>query len=122
MPIFMTEAKLSEESLAILSAKPSDRKKEVNKVIETYGGKLINFYWMFGEYDIITIYDAPDNSVAMAILLTLSAGGNVASHRTTTLVRNDQAMKAMKVAGTKPTGYKSLRKEWAGWLDEGGES
>ena len=101
MPIFMTEAKLSEESLAILSAKPADRKKEVTKVIETYGGKLINFYWMFGEYDIITIYDAPDNSVAMAILRTLAAGGNVASHRKTSGGPNDQARKAMKGGGTK---------------------
>jgi uncharacterized protein with GYD domain len=122
MPTFMTEAKLSEESLAVLSNKPSDRKREVKKVIDTYGGKLINFYWMFGEYDVITIYEAPNNSVAMAILLTLSAGGNVASHRTTPLIPNDQAMKAMKMAGTKPSGYKSLRKEWSGWRDEGGES
>ena len=122
MATFMTEAKLSEETLAVLSDKPSDRKKEVKKVIDAYGGKLISFYWMFGEYDVVTIYDAPNNSVAMAILLTLSAGGNVASHRTTPLIANDQAMKAMKISGTKPTGYKSLRKEWAGWRDEGGES
>ena len=122
MPVYMTEAKLSEESLTILSNKPSDRKKEVKKVIDAYGGKLIDFYWIFGEYDILTIYDAPDNSVAMAILMTLSAGGNVASHRSTILVPNDQAMKAMKLSGSKPTGYKSLRKEWAGWRDEGGES
>lgn len=122
MPTFMTEAKLSEESLAVLSNKPSDRKREVKKVIEAYGGKLTSFYWMFGEYDVITIYEAPNNSVALAILMTLSAGGNVASHRTTALIPNDQAMKAMRLAGTKPVGYKSLRKEWAGWLDEGGES
>ena len=122
MATFMTEAKLSEETLAVLSDKPSDRKKEVKKVIDAYGGKLISFYWMFGEYDVVTIYEAPNNSVAMAILLTLSAGGNVASHWTTPLIANDQGMKAMKISGTKPAGYKSLRKEWAGWRDEGGES
>ncbi|MBT3915252.1 MAG: GYD domain-containing protein [Rhodospirillaceae bacterium] len=122
MPTYMTEAKLSEESLAVLSSKPSDRKKEVRKVIDAFGGKLINLYWMFGEHDIVTLYEAPDDSVAMAILLTLSAGGNVASHRTTILVPNDQAMKAMRLASSKRTGYKSLRKEWAGWRDEGGES
>ena len=122
MPTFMTEAKFSEESLAVLSNKPSDRKREVKKVVDAYGGKMINFFWMFGEYDVVTIYEAPDNSVALAILLTLSSGGNVASHRTTSLMSNDQAMKAMKLSGSKPTGYRSLRKEWAGWRDEGGES
>ncbi|MBT7953595.1 MAG: GYD domain-containing protein [Rhodospirillaceae bacterium] len=122
MPTYMTEAKLSEESLAVLSNRPSNRKKEVKKVIDAFGGKLINLYWMFGEHDIVTLYEAPDDSVAMAILLTLSAGGNVASHRTTILMPNDQAMKAMRLASSKRTGYKSLRKEWAGWRDEGGES
>jgi len=67
------------------------------------------------------IYDAPDNKTTMAILLSLSAGGAVASHRTTALISNEEAMAAMDLADTKKTGYKSPRKEWEGWLDEGGE-
>jgi hypothetical protein len=45
----------------------------------------------------------------------------VASHRTTALISNEEAMAAMDLADTKKTGYKSPRKEWEGWLDEGGE-
>lgn len=121
MLLYMTETKFSEASLAALANKPSDRPAEVAKVIEAYGGKMKDFYWVFGDMDAITIYEAPNHQAAMAILLTLSAGGAIASHRTTALISNKDAMKAMKKAGTKKTGYKPPNAEWKGWLDEGGE-
>ncbi len=121
MPLFMTETKFTDESLKALAKRTSDRPEFVGNVIEAYGGKLHSFYWVFGKCDIVMIYDAPDNKTTMAILLSLSAGGAVASHRTTALISNEEAMAAMDLADTKKTGYKSPRKEWEGWLDEGGE-
>jgi uncharacterized protein with GYD domain len=40
------------------------------------------FFWTQGQYDIVTILDAPDESSAMALNLSLGALGNV---RTETL-------------------------------------
>ena len=34
------------------------------------GGRLLSFYYSFGEYDVLVIYEAPDESTAAAIVLT----------------------------------------------------
>ena len=121
MPLFMTETKLTEESLNALARHPSNRPERVSRVIEAHGGKVLHFYWVFGDVDVITIFEAPNNEAAMSALLALSAGGAVVSHNTRTLLSNDEAMRAMERAGTVETGYKSPREEWTGWHDEGGE-
>lgn len=46
------------------------------------GVKITNIYWTLGSYDGLLIFDAPDDETATALLLRLSAGGNV---RTTTV-------------------------------------
>ena len=121
MPLYLTESKFSQDSLKALADRPSDRQKMVSKVIRAYGGKLKNFYWVFGEVDVIFIYGAPDHEAAMSILMTLSASGGIETHKTTALLTNSEAMNAMSSAGTKKTGYRSPREVWEGWRDEGGE-
>ena len=121
MPLFMTQTKFTEESLKALSERPSNRPEAVARVIEGYGGKVLHYYWVFGDVDVITIYESPDNESAMAALLTLSSGGAVESHRTTALLTNDEAMRAMERAGSVETGYETPREVWRGWPDEGGE-
>mgnify|MGYP003975201981 CR=1 FL=1 len=131
MPLFLTETKFSEESLQALTHRPSDRREEAAKVIEAYGGSMQDFYWVFGDADAIFIFEAPDSTAAMSILLTLSTAGAVTSHKTTALLSNarlpeigkvnDDAMDAMKLAGSKETGYRTPRDEWRGWEDHGGE-
>ena len=121
MPLFLTETKFSEESLQALTHRPSDRREEAAKVIEAYGGSMQDFYWVFGDADAIFIFEAPDSTAAMSILLTLSTAGAVPSHKTTALLSNDDAMDAMKLAGSKETGYRTPRDEWRGWEDHGGE-
>ena len=121
MPLFLTETKFSEESLQALTHRPSDRREEAAKVIEAYGGSMQDFYWVFGDADAIFIFEAPDSTAAMSILLTLSTAGAGTSHKTTALLSNDDAMDAMKLAGSKETGYRTPRDEWRGWEDHGGE-
>ena len=43
--------KLTSESVAGMIQKPSDRRAVVAKAAETAGGKLLDYYWMFGQYD-----------------------------------------------------------------------
>ncbi|MDP6428580.1 MAG: GYD domain-containing protein [Rhodospirillales bacterium] len=121
MPLYLTETSFSEDSLRALTHRPSDRREEVSKVIIAYGGSLHDFYWVFGDSDAIFIFDAPDPTAAMSILLTLSSAGAVTSHRTTALLSNEEAMEAMSLAGSKDTGYRTPREEWQGWQDHGGE-
>jgi uncharacterized protein with GYD domain len=121
MPLFLTETKFSEDSLKALTHRPSNRREEAAKVIAAYGGTMHDFYWVFGEADAIFIFEAPDTTAAMSMLLTLSTSGAVISHKTTALLSNEDAMEAMKLAGSKETGYRTPTEEWQGWEDHGGE-
>ena len=119
MPLFMTEAKFTEETLGLMTTRPSDRPDAVAKVIEAHGGK--NFYWVFGDTDVVFTYEARNNETALAILMALSNGDAVAFHKTRVLISNKEAMAAMRRAGRVKTGYTWPRREWEGWIDEGGE-
>lgn len=99
MPLFMTETKFTEESLGALAKRPSNRPEMVAKMIEAHGGKLLQFYWIFGEVDVVLIYEVASSEDAMAILFKLSSGGAIIFHKTTALLSNEEAMAAMRNAG-----------------------
>lgn len=52
------------------------------KALEAMGGKVLGFYTVMGEYDMVAITEAPNDEIAIAFLLTLGSLGNV---RTTSL-------------------------------------
>ena len=51
------------------------RRKAVEEIVSTAGGKLEAFYFAFGETDVYAIVDLPSDEVAAAITLAISAGG-----------------------------------------------
>jgi len=61
------------------SPKRADAFKEMAK---TFGVTVKEIVWTQGRYDIVTVVEAPDESAAMSLSLSLSALGNV---RTETL-------------------------------------
>ena len=56
-------------------------------LVEKGGGKLVGLYWTLGEFDLVTIFEAPDAETATAALLQVGALGNV---RTKTLQAFDR--------------------------------
>jgi len=67
----------------IRNAKDSPKRAEAfEQLAKTFGVTVREFFWTQGQYDIVTILDAPDESSAMALNLSLGALGNV---RTETL-------------------------------------
>jgi uncharacterized protein with GYD domain len=52
------------------------------KSVEAAGGKVISQFWLVGEADGCVVFEAPDDQVASALLLSLAQLGNV---RTRTL-------------------------------------
>ena len=74
------------------SPKRADAFKEMAK---TFGVTVKEIVWTQGRYDVVTIVDAPDESAAMSLSLSLSALGNV---RTETL-RAFSAADMTKIVG-----------------------
>jgi len=58
------------------------RAREAVAAAEKAGGKISTLVWTQGQYDLVAVADWPDESSAMAFLMTLGKAGNV---RTETL-------------------------------------
>ena len=80
----------------IRNAKESPKRAEAFKAMaKTFGVTVKELVWTQGRYDVVTIVDAPDESAAMSLSLSLGALGNV---RTETL-RAFSAAEMTKIVG-----------------------
>ena len=99
MPLYMLQAAYPPESWAALTKNPQRREDLVAAQLQKLGGRLIGFYFAFGEYDTITIFEAPDNTRAAAAAVSFAAAGFLKTTKTTVLLTPDEAVEAMRKAG-----------------------
>ena len=52
-----------------------DRVEDGERLIEEAGGKLVGVWVTFGRYDVVEVFEAPDDSVALEIVTKLGAAG-----------------------------------------------
>ena len=109
MPSYLLQVAYSADAVAALVAKPQDRTESIARVVEKLGGKPGKLYFSFGDYDVVGIYEMPDNVAAAAFALAISSGGACKSVKTTPLLGTDEGMAALKKAGG--SGYKSVVKK-----------
>ena len=81
MPTYVALYKLTDQGIKDIKDAPQ-RIEEGIRGFEAMGGKVLCFYPVMGEYDYVSIGEAPNDEVAMTFMLALGAGGKV---RTTTL-------------------------------------
>lgn len=67
----------------------SSRRDTVAKLLADAGGTLDEFYFTFGEDDVITIVDLPDHASVAALSMTIGASG-AASVKTTVLLTPEE--------------------------------
>ena len=99
MPLYMTQFSYTSEAWAALAKKPENRTEAVSKLLQHFGGRLLNVYYCFGEYDGVLISEAPDEVSVTAALLAAIAPGHVRATKTTVLITAEQATEAMRRAG-----------------------
>ena len=76
MPKYLIVGNYSVEGAkGLLKDGGSKRRQVAEASLKSVGGKLESFYFAFGEYDVCTIVDAPDNVSVAAASLAISAGG-----------------------------------------------
>ena len=76
----------------------SARRAVVEKACASVGGKLDAFFYAFGETDVVTIMDLPDNTTAAGVALLVGASGKV-DIKTTVLLTPEEIDAAVKVGG-----------------------
>jgi len=86
------------DTLAKLVHNPEDRSTVVKKLIEQSGGRMLEFYYSFGEYDGMVIAEMPDHVASLATTFSAFSQGGLTNLKTTVLITVSDAMKAMKIA------------------------
>jgi uncharacterized protein with GYD domain len=78
MPTYISLIKYTHQGISTIKEGPNrlDANKEI---LSRYGSELKAFYLTMGRYDIITISEAPDDTAAAKVALTVGGGGNVAT-------------------------------------------
>jgi len=99
----MYQIAYDQDGWASLVKKPVDRIEAVKPAVRKLGGRIIDAYFCFGEYDLVVIANMPDNASAAAISMAASGGGAVKSMKTTPLMTIREGLGAMRKA--KRSGY-----------------
>ncbi len=99
MTIFITQGNFTREAMAGLMANPEDRATAVAKLAKQAGGKLIAYYVTFGEYDFLTVIEAPDPQAMASALMVVGATGGVGNLKTTVAMTSADAKKCFEAAG-----------------------
>lgn len=85
MTKYLIRASLNAEGVkGLLKEGGTSRKKAVEKMITDLGGKVEAFYFGFGEYDVYSIGELPDDASLVAASLHINASGLV--NLTTTIL------------------------------------
>jgi uncharacterized protein with GYD domain len=96
MPKYMIEAAYTLEGVkGLQKAGGSSRRDAIAALAESVGGRLESFYFAFGERDVYTVVEMPDNEAATAVALTVNASGAV-NVRTTILLSPEEVDAAAK--------------------------
>jgi len=95
---FMIQASYTKEAVASLVGQPEDRSEVVRPLIEQLGGRLIDFYFCLGDYDVVLIADLPNDTAALAFDMAVVVPGHIEKVKTTVLLTGEQTVMAMKEA------------------------
>jgi uncharacterized protein with GYD domain len=96
MPKYLIEASYTLQGVkGVQSEGGSGRRDAVAKLAESAGGRLECFYFAFGDRDVYTIVELPDNESAAAVALAVNASGGV-SVRTVVLMDPEEVDAAAK--------------------------
>jgi uncharacterized protein with GYD domain len=98
MPLYMIQAAYTAEAIATMVKNPQDRSIPVRELLQRLGGRLIGFYYCFGEYDVVALGELPDDSAATASALAGISAGYFKAFKTTKLFTVEETMEAMRKA------------------------
>jgi len=91
MPDYLVQIVLAPETVATYVAKPQNREEMARSVIENLGGKIKDFWYTLGDYDVVIIETLPDNVSAAAHFNGCHSFGCFKLFKTTPLLSVNEA-------------------------------
>lgn len=105
MSSYLLQGAFTPEAWASMIAHPHDRIDVIRPVVEKLGGKVLQGWLAFGDYDFVVVVEMPSNVEAAAFILAVTAGGAIRTAKTTPLMTMSEGIEAMKKAAK--SGYKA---------------
>ena len=90
MTTFIMLTNLTPDGVKTLKNNPS-RVQEVNKEVEQLGVKVVDQWATLGQYDFITVVDAPDESTMAKVSIELGSRGTMTSQTLAAIPAGDFA-------------------------------
>lgn len=88
MPTYVMLTNLTADGVRTLKNNPG-RVAEVNKEVEQIGARVLTQYATLGQYDFVTIVEAPDEQTMAKVSVELGSRGTMTS-QTLTAIPSDQ--------------------------------
>jgi uncharacterized protein with GYD domain len=96
MALYMYQASYTAKSMAAQLTEPKDPVEAIRPALEEVGAKLVVAGFPFGEYDLLVVYEAPDDVTAPSVAMAVAAAGEVRSGKTTRLLSGQEWLESLR--------------------------
>jgi len=102
MPTYVSLVKFTQYGLTTMKEKGIQRADIVKRNAKALGGKLIEAYYCLGDYDVVAIWEFPNNQAAMKAAILNASLGHI-QIKTMPAVKRDEWKKLLRATlGGKP--------------------
>jgi uncharacterized protein with GYD domain len=95
MALYMYQASYTAKSLAGQIKEPRDPVETIRPTLEDLGATLLVAGFPFGEYDVLFVYEAPDDMTAASVAMAVGAEGEIKSAQTTRLLSGQEWLESL---------------------------
>jgi uncharacterized protein with GYD domain len=96
MTIYMYQASYTAKSMAAQLTAPRDPVEAIRPALEELGATIVVAGFPFGEYDVLVVYEAPDDMTAASVAMAIAAAGEVKSGKTTRLLSGQEWLESLR--------------------------
>ena len=96
MALYLYRASYSSETLTALIKDPHDRIEVLRPSLEKMGVKILAGGYPFGQFDVLVIYEAPDDTTAASVSIAIGAGGAIKSSETMRLLTGQEWIESLQ--------------------------
>lgn len=105
MPKYLLKVSYTLEGIKGVKAKGgAARRTAAEEAAKSVGGSLETFYFAFGDTDVYTVADLPDNTAAAALALAVCAGGGARVQTVVLLSAEEMDSASKSQVGYRPPG------------------
>jgi uncharacterized protein with GYD domain len=96
MALYMYQASYTAKSMAAQLKEPQDPVEAIRPALEELGAEIVVAGFPFGEYDLLVVYEAPDDMTAASVAMAIAAEGEVKSAKTTRLLSGQEWLESLR--------------------------